>query len=56
MELENLIKQLQDELDRVTAEDIADKDELSPEDVSFNEGWANGMSRAIGVLKGAVAL
>lgn len=49
--LKEIIDQLEAELQDVIAEDMADAEFLSDEEVQYNEGWAGGMSRAILLLK-----
>lgn len=46
----NVIEQLKEELERVTAEDFEESEYMSDEDIAFNNGWSSGMSRAIAVL------
>jgi hypothetical protein len=51
MTLKELIAGLEAELAEVIAQDKADAELLSDEEVQYNEGWAGGMSRAILLLK-----
>ena len=46
-----LLNGLEEELDRVVAEDKADEPNLTSEDVAYNNGWAGGMRRALFILK-----
>lgn len=49
--LATLIEKLQAEVSRAIESDEADADKLSDADNSYNEGWRNGVSHAIDVLK-----
>lgn len=50
MTIKEVIDSMIKEMERVRLEDASQRDELSDEDNSFNDGWYSGMARAVSIL------
>lgn len=50
MTIREIIDSMLEEMERVRLEDASQRDELSDEDNSFNDGWYSGMARAVSIL------
>jgi hypothetical protein len=50
--LGELITRMEEEYERTVEEDEAQEDELEPEEVEYNKGWAGGMVNGLNHIRG----